>query len=329
LTTAMRKSPLNSLDMPAVLSCIGTLICWSAAPLFIEYLTGHLDLWTQNLLRYIAACLFWLPFLLAAAKKGRLPKRVWKLALVPFAPNIVMQTLWAAAFYYIDPGFASLLSTTAFLWVIILSVIFFADERRLLSSWRFGLSILLSVVGVTGVLLFHPAFVRSYTITGAVIILLYGFIWGLYAAAVKVSLRDIDPRTGFSVVSIYTVAAMFILILFKGQPHKCLEMPFSGWAATVVSGVMGIAVGHVLYYISIRRLGSTAPSLVLLSQPFAVVVLSYLVFGEAFNFLQLVFGAVLVAGSALAIIAEKSTSHKSCISQQITALLDCGTGRKL
>jgi drug/metabolite transporter (DMT)-like permease len=251
--------------------------------------------------------MFWLPFLLAEARAGRVPRAVWKRALLPFIPNIVMQNLWAAAFYYIDPGFASLLSTTAFLWVIILSVIFFADERRLLASRLFWLSVVMSAAGLTGVMFFHPAFTHSYTIIGIVIILCYGFIWGLYAVAVKVALRGIDSRIGFSVVSIYTVIALFILTLFVGQPQKCLEMPFNGWAAVVVSGVTGIALGHVLYYVSIRRLGTTTPSLVQLAQPFIVVVISFFVFGEKLNFMQLIFGVILVAGSAMAILSKSNT----------------------
>jgi drug/metabolite transporter (DMT)-like permease len=303
----MNKSTPRLLTSLAALSCIGTLICWSSAPLFIKYLTDYLDLWTQNVLRYGAACMFWLPFLLAEAKAGRVPKAVWKRALLPFIPNIIMQNLWAAAFYYIDPGFASLLSTTAFLWVIILSVIFFADERRLLASWLFWLSIIMSAAGLTGVMFFHPAFTHSYTIIGIAIIILYGFIWGLYAVTVKVALRGIDSRIGFSVVSIYTVIALFILTLFVGQPQKCLEMPFNGWAAVVVSGVTGIALGHVLYYVSIRRLGTTTPSLVQLAQPFIVVVISFFVFGEKLNFMQLIFGVILVAGSAMAILSKSNT----------------------
>ncbi len=289
-------------------ACIGTLLCWSSAPLFIKYLTHHLDLWTQNVLRYGAACLFWLPFLLIAAKSGKLPSAVWKRALLPFIPNIVGQTLWAAAFYYIDPGFASLLSMTAFLWVIILSVIFFAEERQHLSNRLFRLSIILSLVGLMGVMFFHPAFTRSYTIIGITIIMLYGFIWALYAIAVKVSFRGIDSRIGFSVVSIYTVIALLILTIFMGRPGKCLELSFNGWFAVVLSGITGIALGHVFYYISLRRLGPTTPSLVQLAQPFIVVVISYFVFSEKLSAPQLVFGTVLVAGSAMAILSKKDTS---------------------
>jgi drug/metabolite transporter (DMT)-like permease len=302
----MNKTTSSHQRLLAILSCIGTLVCWSSAPLFIKYLTGYLDLWTQNLLRYAAATLFWLPFLLIQARAGRLPRSVWKRAILPFIPNVIMQNLWAAAFYYIDPGFASLLSMTAFIWVIILSIIFFADERRLLTSRFFRLSILMSVVGLAGVIYFHPAFMQSYTKIGITIVLLYGLVWGFYGVTVKIAFRDIDSRTGFSVVSAYTVVGLLVLMLFKGHPQKCLEMPFSGWASIVISGITGIALGHVLYYTSIRRLGSTTPSLVQLAQPFVVVVISYFVFSEALNPLQWIFGIVLIAGSALAIAAEKN-----------------------
>jgi drug/metabolite transporter (DMT)-like permease len=138
---------------------------------------------------------------------------------------------------------------------------------------------------------------------------LYGFIWGLYAIAVKVAFRGIDSRIGFSVVSIYSVIALSILTIFLGQPSKCLELSFNGWNAVIISGVTGIALGHVLYYISLRRLGATTPSLVQLAQPFIVVIISYFTFGEKMSFPQLVFGVVLVAGSALAILAKKDTAN--------------------
>jgi drug/metabolite transporter (DMT)-like permease len=302
----MSKPSLRSVDSLAALSCIGVLICWSSAPLFIKYLTGYLDLWSQNLLRYLSACLFWLPFLLIELKAGRVPRHVWKRTIVPFILVVIMQTLWAAVFYYIDPGFVSLLATTAFLWVIIMSIVFFAEERRLLSNRLFSMSIVLSLAGLTGVIYFHPTFTHSYTITGIVIILCYGFIWGLYSISVKVLLKGIDSRIGFSVISIYTFTTLLVGILFKGELRKCLVMPFWGWFSVIVSGILGIAVGHVLYYVSIRRLSAATSSLTQLAQPFIVGTISFFIFGEKLSVLQWVFGIVLVAGSAMAIIAQKA-----------------------
>jgi len=89
----------GSAKSTATFACIGSLLCASVGPVFIKYLTGYLDLWTQNLLRYTAACLFWMPFLLWSIHSGRLDKRVWKRALLPAGTNIFLQTFWAGAFY--------------------------------------------------------------------------------------------------------------------------------------------------------------------------------------------------------------------------------------
>jgi drug/metabolite transporter (DMT)-like permease len=68
---------------------------------------------------------------------------------------------------------------------------------------------------------------------------------------------------------------------------------------------MGIALGHVLYYIAIQRIGATIPSLVILTQPFIVLVMSYFIYGESLNLPQLLFGTALISGSALALWAQQ------------------------
>jgi drug/metabolite transporter (DMT)-like permease len=67
---------------------------------------------------------------------------------------------------------------------------------------------------------------------------------------------------------------------------------------------MCIAWGHVLYYAAMKRLGATIPGLVILTQPFIVLAISHVVFGESLSVLQLLFGVVLLAGSALAIWSQ-------------------------
>ena len=106
----MNNSNVRRIDVLATLACIGTMLLWSAGPNFIKFLTGHLDFWTQNMLRYIVACIFWLPFLFFFIKKNRVDKSVWRKALLPAVPNLAMQSLWAAGFYYLDPTFLVLLT---------------------------------------------------------------------------------------------------------------------------------------------------------------------------------------------------------------------------
>jgi len=298
-------------DIPATLACIGTVSCWSLGPNFIKYLTGHLDSWTQNLLRYAVACLFWLPFLLLAVRTKRLERTIWRKAILPAGANIIMQSLWAAAFYYIDPAFMVLLSKSSIIWVTAFSFVLFADERPLLKSTRFWLGFALSVGGVVGVVLGKQDFAAGRTIAGIVIALAAAFMWAVYTVSARAALRGVHPHHGFSVISLYTVLGLGALAVVFGDVGKCAHMGAWPWASIVISGLTAIAFGHVLYYTAITRIGATIPALVILAQPFIVLVISNLRFGETLTALQLLFGAVLLLGSGLAIWAQQNLRRDS------------------
>jgi drug/metabolite transporter (DMT)-like permease len=301
----MNTENTKKFDLTATFACLGTLSFWAFGPIFIKYLTGYIDLWTQNLLRYSAACLFWLPFLLFAIRKKRFETKIWRKALIPAVPNIIMQCLWAGGFYYLGPAFMVLLTKTNILWVAVFSFILFADERALIKSKRFWLGLALSVIGVVGVMYYKENFVATKTLIGIAIALATAFMWAVYTISVKIAFKDIDSRYGFSVISIYTVAGLCVLALLFGNVQECLTMGAWRWACVVISGVTAISLGHVLYYVAIKRIGATIPALVILSQPFIVLAISNIVFGESLNAIQLLFGVALMIGSALALWAQQ------------------------
>ncbi|UCG56424.1 MAG: DMT family transporter [Phycisphaerales bacterium] len=298
--TAIRK-----FDVTATLACIGTLSAWSLGPIFISYLAGFVDSWTQNLLRYSAACLFWLPLLLFSLKKKRFDNRIWKKALLPATANVIMQSLWAAAFYYVGPAFMVLLTKTNIIWVASFSLMFFPEERPLARSKRFWAGLVLSALGVVGVIYFKEDFAATGTLTGVIIAMAAAFMWGAYTISVKITFRDVSSREGFSVISAYTVAGLAVAALLFGDIGRCVTMGVWQWASVVFSGVTAIALGHVFYYAAIKRIGATIPALVILAQPFAVLAISRVVFGESLNVLQLLFGAILLVGAGLAIWAQQ------------------------
>ncbi|MGE5294749.1 MAG: DMT family transporter [Solirubrobacterales bacterium] len=296
---------VGRIDMVATAACLGALACWSTGPVLIKYLAGHLDSWTQNALRYSVACLFWLPFLAHSIIKGGWDTRPWRRAILPSLVNVVMQSLWATSFYYIDPAFVTLLTNTSILWVAGFSLLFFVEERPLARSPRFWLSLLLSVVGIFGVVVFKENFTARGTAIGIVVALAEAFMWGIYAISVRVAFRGNDPRSSFAILSIYTVVELWICSFLFGQPQRALELGVPAWAAVVVSGITAIALAHVLFYTAIHRIGTTIPTLVNLAQPFVVFGLSSYVFHERLNGIQLLFGGVLLAGSGLSVWAQQ------------------------
>jgi len=293
------------INASATFACLGSLSFWSLGPIFIKYLTGYLDSWTQNLLRYSVACLFWLPFLVFHIRTKRLDHRIWHRAIIPATANIVMQSLWAAAFYYIGPAFMVLQTKTNIIWIAGFSFILFSEERALVRSKRFWIGLTLSIVGLIGVMYNEVDLTETRIITGIIVAQAAAFMWAVYTLSIKIAFKNIDSRSGFSVISIYTVAGLAISALLFGNVETAARMGTWQWACVVISGVTAIALAHTLYYAAIRRIGATIPALVVLAQPFIVLTISYFVFGESMNVFQLFFGVILLIGSALAIWAQQ------------------------
>jgi drug/metabolite transporter (DMT)-like permease len=304
-------SKIRKVDLSATFACIGALSFWALGPIFITYLAGYLDSWTQNLLRYSVACLLWMPFLIFSIKKGRVNARVWRRAVVPGLANVIMQSLFACSFYYIGPAFMVLLAKSSLIWIASFSLIFFAEERALVRSKRFWSGLVLSAAGVIGVMCFKEDFTAAGTLTGIVLTLAMAFMWAVYIVSARIAFRDIDSRHGFSVISIYTVAGLFVLGLLFGDLGGCIKMGPWQWVCIVISGATAIALSHTLYYSAMRRIGATIPALIMLVQPFIVLAISHVVFNESLNILQLLFGIVLLTGSGLAVWAQGHLKRKS------------------
>jgi drug/metabolite transporter (DMT)-like permease len=298
-------SDTRNIDLSATLALIGTVAFWSLGPIFITYLTGYLDSWTQNFLRYIVACCFWLPFLFFSIKKNKFDHRIWRKAVLPAAANLAMQSFYAGAFYYIGPAFMVLLTKTNIIWIAGFSIIFFPEERPLAKSKRFWFGLALSATGVLGVMYFKEDFATVKTMTGIILALSMSVMWAIYTLSIRIAFKDIDSRQGFSVISIYTMAGLFMLTILFGDLTDCMHIGFWQWICVVISAILGLALGHVLYYITIQRIGATIPSLVILAQPFIVLAISYFIFAESLNLFQILFGAVLLTGSVLAIWAQQ------------------------
>ncbi len=302
LSTATK---VGRIDLVATAASVGALLFWSLGPIFIKYLSSHMDSLTQNALRYSVACLFWLPFLLHDMARGSFAPATWRRAVPPALANLVMQSFWAAGFYYLDPAFMTLLTKTSIFWIAGFSLLFFRDERPLAHSPRFWAGLLLSFGGMVGVLCFKEDFTARGTLIGIALALLEAFTWGIYTIAVRIAFRDTDSRSGFSVMSIYTVIGFWVSAGILGHPAQILAMEARAWLAVVFSAITSIALAHVLFYAALRRIGATIPMLVVLAQPFVVLSMSSVVYHERLNALQLFFGAALLLGSALSVWAQQ------------------------
>ncbi len=298
----------------ATLAIGGTLLAWSSTPIWIKYFTGYFDPYSQNLYRYLSAMLFWLPFLIAQYIVGRVPRSIWRRALFPAAFNTLMQTFWASSLYYLDAGVFALLARTTVIWTTLVSMAVFVDERQLARSKRYWLGMGAGLAGAIGVLLFKPGFVAGLshgdasvrtTVIGAILVCTATSLWSGYAVGVRLRMRGIDSRMAFVAIAMETTLALGVIALLFGEPAHVVDVPVTVLGMVALSGWICIALAHVCYYAAIQRIGVAIPSAVLQVTPFAVLTLSYLIFGERFTAGQLGSGVVLVIGAALALWAQE------------------------
>jgi len=303
----MKRQAQSEDHITAAVLLSAAVVGWTLGPIMIKVIAGHLDGWTQNMLRFGSACAVWIPFLFHSLRRGKVPRQVWKLAILPALAIILSQTLFTAGFYLLDAGFLTLIGQTSVVWTAIIAMTLLSEERVLLKSRRFWVSVCCSLVGVAGVVGFKDGFSLRGTLPGVVLVCGFAFAWGSYTVLAKTRLAVVDARLGFAVVSIYAVLGLSVLGLVFGDTARIAQLDLTGWVCVILSGAVSIGMSHVLYYAAIKRVGPTISQMVLLVQPLLVLVVSHYVFGESFRLAQVPYGALLLAGSALAVSAR--TKH--------------------
>lgn len=290
-----------------MLALIATVIIWSTPNLFQYYLNGYFDVWTQNAYRYLAGFLAILPFSLFRATQGQepIPLSSKIKCLLPVVPNVIHQITQTMAVVLLLPGMYSVISRFSVIIIAVFAIILFADERWLLRSRLFQISLLMGLSGTIGVVAFRKSFSLHMETLG----LVYAFIglvtWALYAVSIKKCAAGIPASSSFSIISLATSVCMIVLAGLFGDLSAPFRAPLMANVALFGSGILCIGFGHVLFITSIQRLGTTLAQSVQLLCPLGAVLLSSWIFKEQLTIGQGISGMVLLSGALLALLASR------------------------
>ena len=282
------------------------MLCFSSIPVFLRHLTGYLDCWTVNAVRYATAAAFWLPFVIhfssaRAARAGSEPPRrsIWLAALVPTSANLLGQVGWAVCPYYVDASTIGFVIRVSFLFTIVLGFLVIPAERPLARRPIFFAG---AATCLGGILLMYaerlwagPAAATAET-TGLIIVVATAACWSAYAVAVRRFLKGYRLRLAFGVISLYTAAVLLVLMLIFGEYGRLADVPPREWMLLIVSGMLGIAFGHIFYHRGIHGVGPVVASGVTLIGPFLTYAAATVFLGETMTALQLCGGLTVVAG---------------------------------
>ncbi len=312
-----------------VVTVVMTLLGWSSVPLFITYLSGSIDVWTQNGWRYAFAAFLWAPVLILAHARGTVPRGLWRAAIFPSITNALGQTLFTYAYYNVDAATATFGLRMQIVFLAVGAYLMFPTERALLRKPQAWIGILLVLGGVLATI-----FLRDTTGTpvvegatpnptlGVIAAIAAGFLFAAYGLAVRKQMHGFHPVTAFAAVSQITagICVAFMLAFARSPATHALDFGASAFHLAafplmmmLVSSIIGIALGHVFYFISIARLGVAVTSGVIQTQPFCVAAAQYAVFGIALSTGQWFGGLIAVSGAMLLLHTQWSLGRRQAM----------------
>jgi drug/metabolite transporter (DMT)-like permease len=231
---------------------------------------------------------------------------------------------------------------TQLLFVAIGAWMMFPRERAIIRTRTYLLGAAILCVGTVGVILGAPGGEAATDVAGTgaswgtmqahiegvALALLSGLLFACYGLAVRKYMDGINSVHAFAMICQYTAGAMVVLMLALGADFgmTVLNLPAMEIMWLLLSAVIGIAVGHVFYYMAIARLGVSITAGVLQLQPFIVAVVSMVLFHELLAWSQWISGAVAVAGAGLMLSVQWRISRAKRISLAPLAIAEGESG---
>lgn len=297
---------------------IFTLLSWASVPLFLRQMSAPpsdipgrggwgMDPFAANAWRYGMSALFWLPFLFVAYRRGNLPTRLLKLAIVPVVFNILGQSAFAWGPRLLDPGFFSFVFRVQVIFVTLGAYLLFPEERGALRSGKYWLGMVGVVLGSVGLVLLADRQVGNVSTLGILVALGSGILFAGYGMSVRYFVSEFPPIIAFGVICQFTALGLVGLGFLNGADKVAFALSFTPvqWLVLVASAFIGIAISHVTYYASLKRLGVSVSIGIIQLQPVVTAAGSMIIFTEPLNAGQWTAGLIGVCGAVLMLMAGK------------------------
>lgn len=290
-------------DSTAWICLFMVVVIWGAIPSMLKSLTSQIDGWTANGIRYGISALIFFPYVLRHWREAPPKRNPWRDALLPSIVNILSQCTWGWSAYHNDASILNFITRTSFLFTIVLGFWFLRSERVLARQCGFWVGV---AATMSGVLAMYEGGKDSgaTTLTGIILLLATSAGWGLYPVWVARYMKGYSTRLAFGIVCLYTATGLIPIMFLAGDPSSLATMEYSHWLFIIVSGLLGIAFGHILMYKVIHALGPIVLAAGNSLTPFVGALIAILFLGERLNGAQWLGGIVLVAGCLLVVRAK-------------------------
>ncbi len=287
---------------------------WGVNLTVIKIAVRHLQPHAFNSIRLASAALFLFAFLALKKESLRLPAGDWlKVVVLGILGNFAYQTLFIGGFNDTSASNASLILATSPIFIALIGSAFKIERV----TWVGWLGIGLSIAGLYLVISrqaggFH---LSGSGLKGDLMILAGNVFWAAYTVFSKPLLDRMSPLK----FSTLTLAAGSLVYLVYASPVLArldwAAVPASSWLALAGSGFFAIAVGYVIWYTSIKVVGSARTAVYNNITPVLAILFASIFLGERIKAGQIVGAVVILAGVYLTrtgdrfFIKNKTVSH--------------------
>jgi len=249
-----------------------------------------------NAIRLGLAALAYGVVLAVRPRASRLAKRGdgWKAAALGLLGITFYQVFFIKAVSVMPASTASIVMGTSPIFIALLATA--VGEERISPAGWVGILIsfagfLLVVAGENGGLVFTWDAWR-----GAVLILLANACWAGYTVFAKPVL---DRNPAFTLAAVGTIAGTAVYLPFAVPDLARVEwskIPWSGWGAIAYAGLVAIFLCFVIWYESVKEVGSAKTGVFSNLTPILTIFFAGLILGERLSAIQAVGAAVTLAG---------------------------------
>jgi len=285
-------SRLGRTDLLIVLVILLWAINLSVIKIGLRALSPH----GFNAIRLSLAALAYAAVLIVRPRARRVAGKAdgWKAAALGLLGITFYQVFFIKAVSTMEASTASIIMGTSPIFIALLATAV-GEERISPAGWAgivlsFG-GFLLVVAGMNGGLVFTWDAWR-----GAVLILLANACWAGYTVFSKPLLAR---NAAFPLAAVGTVFGTAVYLPFAARDLARVEwsrIPWQGWGAIAYSGLVAIFLCFVLWYESVKEVGSAKTGIYSNLTPILAIVFAALVLGERLAAVQALGAAVTLAG---------------------------------
>jgi drug/metabolite transporter (DMT)-like permease len=279
------------------------VVCWAAVPSMVKAINRSFPVNFQNAWRYLVSlAVLWPAYLLTAdrsrirADLAEVRRLAGKIALIALA-QYAFQVCYTYSLTLIYPGQMTLIQQTTAIFGALLALAFFPDERLVVRDRMFLTGAVFALSGALLVVLGGGSWGSAALNVGVLSALASALAWAALGTLIRRWVPHVPPL--LSISSVFTILVPLFVASYA-VVHRGLPVPAApaiDWVLMVASGLVGIGIGQSLFYRAVPVIGVATSTSIGLLIPLLATLISWLAFGEKLSAIQIVGGALLVAGS--------------------------------